>query len=106
MFWKSRAVARTSASCPACQTGSASALPRSHSHRRARVAVSDHAASYFAYLVMQRLGVPVVSLPMSLVTLHNAPLAVAGQLAVAVSQSGQSPDLVDDDGCAPRGGRP
>jgi glutamine---fructose-6-phosphate transaminase (isomerizing) len=56
---------------------------------------SDHAASYFAYLVMRRLGVPVVSLPMSLVTLHNAPLAVSGQLAVAVSQSGQSPDLVD-----------
>jgi len=56
---------------------------------------SDHAASYFAYLLMRRLGVPVVSLPMSLVTLHNAPLAVAGQLAVAISQSGQSPDLVD-----------
>lgn len=56
---------------------------------------SDHAASYFAYLVMQRLGIPVVSLPMSLVTLHNAPLAVAGQLAVGISQSGQSPDLVD-----------
>jgi glucosamine--fructose-6-phosphate aminotransferase (isomerizing) len=56
---------------------------------------SDHAASYFAYLVMRRLGTPVVSLPMSLVTLHNAPLAVYGQLAVAVSQSGQSPDLVE-----------
>src|SRR5580658_719950 len=56
---------------------------------------SDHAASYFAYLVMRRLGIPVVSLPMSLVTLHNAPLAVAGQLAVGLSQSGQSPDLVD-----------
>src|SRR5271155_3899132 len=56
---------------------------------------SDHAASYFAYLVMRRLGIPVVSLPMSLVTLHNAPLAVAGQLAVGISQSGQSPDLVD-----------
>lgn len=56
---------------------------------------SDHAASYFAYLVMQRLGIPVVSLPMSLVTLHDAPLAVAGQLAVGVSQSGQSPDLVE-----------
>ena len=56
---------------------------------------SDHAASYFAYLVMRRLGVPVVSLPMSLVTLHKAPLAVAGQLAVAISQSGQSPDLVE-----------
>ena len=56
---------------------------------------SDHAASYFSYLLMRRLGVPVVSLPMSLVTLHNAPLAVSGQLAVAISQSGQSPDLVD-----------
>ena len=56
---------------------------------------SDHAASYFAYLAMQRIGVPVVSLPMSLVTLHRAPLAVQGQLAVALSQSGRSPDLVD-----------
>jgi glucosamine--fructose-6-phosphate aminotransferase (isomerizing) len=56
---------------------------------------SDHAANYFAYLVMRRLGVPVVSLPMSLVTLHNAPLGVSGQLAVGISQSGQSPDLVD-----------
>lgn len=56
---------------------------------------SDHAANYFAYLAMQRQGVPVVSLPMSLVTLHNAPLNVSGQLAVALSQSGQSPDLVE-----------
>jgi glucosamine--fructose-6-phosphate aminotransferase (isomerizing) len=44
---------------------------------------------------MQRLGVPVVSLPMSLVTLHRAPIAANGQLAVALSQSGASPDLVD-----------
>jgi glucosamine--fructose-6-phosphate aminotransferase (isomerizing) len=56
---------------------------------------SDHAASYFAYLAMLRLGVPVVSLPMSLVTLHRAPLSVSGQLALALSQSGESPDLVD-----------
>jgi glucosamine--fructose-6-phosphate aminotransferase (isomerizing) len=56
---------------------------------------SDHAANYFAYLVMRRLGLPVVSLPMSLVTLHHSPLHVAGQLAVALSQSGESPDLVD-----------
>ncbi|HEX6835295.1 MAG TPA: SIS domain-containing protein [Polyangia bacterium] len=56
---------------------------------------SDHAASFFAYLVMRRMGVPVVSLPMSLITLHKAPLAVAGQLAVAFSQSGRSHDLVD-----------
>ncbi|WP_394835345.1 SIS domain-containing protein [Pendulispora rubella] len=56
---------------------------------------SDHAANYFGYLTMLTVGVPVVSLPMSLATLHHAPLAVNGQLAVAVSQSGQSPDLVE-----------
>jgi glucosamine--fructose-6-phosphate aminotransferase (isomerizing) len=56
---------------------------------------SDHAANYFAYLAMLRLGVPVVSLPMSLITLNHAPLEVRNQLAVAISQSGHSPDLVD-----------
>ena len=44
---------------------------------------SDHAASYFASLVMSRIGVPVASLPMSVATLQQAPLRVAGQLAVA-----------------------
>ena len=34
---------------------------------------SDHAASYFAYLTMQHLGVPVASLPMSVVTLRQSP---------------------------------
>ncbi len=44
---------------------------------------------------MSRLGVPVASLPMSAATLQQAPLAAcAGQLAVAFSQSGKSPDLV------------
>lgn len=56
---------------------------------------SDHAASYFAYLAMQRTGTPVVSLPMSLITLHRTPLAVRGQLAIGLSQSGRSPDLID-----------
>jgi glucosamine--fructose-6-phosphate aminotransferase (isomerizing) len=65
---------------------------------------SDHAASYFAYLVMQRLGVPVVSLPMSLVTLHRAPLVVSGRFALALSQSGASPDLVDTMVALRRGG--
>jgi glutamine---fructose-6-phosphate transaminase (isomerizing) len=55
---------------------------------------SDHAASYFAYLTMQLTGVPVASLPMSVVTLHDSPMRVKGQPAVAFSQSGQSPDLV------------
>ncbi len=56
---------------------------------------SDHAASYFAYLAMQHVGVPVASLPMSVVTLLHAPLKVSGQVAFGFSQSGQSPDLVD-----------
>ncbi|WP_434625860.1 SIS domain-containing protein [Pseudomonas sp. Z1-29] len=56
---------------------------------------SDHAASYFAYLTMQHLGLPVASLPMSVVTLQQAPLKVSGQVAFAFSQSGQSPDLVN-----------
>ncbi len=55
---------------------------------------SDHAASYFASLTMSRIGVPVASLPMSVATLQQAPLRVSGQLAVAFSQSGKSPDLV------------
>ena len=55
---------------------------------------SDHAASYFAYLTMQLTGVPVASLPMSVVTLHDSPMQVKGQPAFAFSQSGQSPDLV------------
>nr|WP_237245368.1 MULTISPECIES: SIS domain-containing protein [Sorangium] len=55
---------------------------------------SDHAASYLAYLVMTQLGVPVASLPPSVVTLYRAPLRLPGGLAVAVSQSGQSPDVV------------
>jgi glucosamine--fructose-6-phosphate aminotransferase (isomerizing) len=56
---------------------------------------SDHAASYFASLAMSRLGLPVASLPMSIATLQAAPLRVADQLAVAFSQSGRSPDLVE-----------
>lgn len=56
---------------------------------------SDHAASYFASLAMSRIGLPVASLPMSIATLQAAPLRVAGELAVAFSQSGRSPDLVD-----------
>jgi glucosamine--fructose-6-phosphate aminotransferase (isomerizing) len=44
---------------------------------------------------MQQLGIPVASLPMSVVTMLQAPLKVSGQVAFGFSQSGQSPDLVD-----------
>jgi glutamine---fructose-6-phosphate transaminase (isomerizing) len=56
---------------------------------------SDHAAHYVAYLVMARLGRLVTSLPLSLVTLHGAQLRTEGLVALAFSQSGQSPDLVE-----------
>jgi len=56
---------------------------------------SDHAAGYLGYLVMTQLGCPVASLPPSVVTLYQAPLRLAGSLAIAVSQSGQSPDVVN-----------
>ncbi len=55
---------------------------------------SDHAAHYMAYLVMARMGRLVTSLPMSLVTLYGSHIQAEGLLAVAFSQSGQSPDLV------------
>jgi glucosamine--fructose-6-phosphate aminotransferase (isomerizing) len=56
---------------------------------------SDHASNYFAYLTMARLGRLVTSLPMSLVTLYKSPLRTQGTLAVSISQSGQSPDVVE-----------
>ncbi len=69
-------------------------------HRQLHTAVtiargsSDHAAHYFAYLAMARLGWLVSSLPMSLVTLEQAPLPLKGVIALAFSQSGRSPDLI------------
>lgn len=56
---------------------------------------SDHAAAYLAYLVMARTGQLVTSLPMSLLTLYHAPVVSPGLLAISVSQSGKSPDLIE-----------
>jgi glucosamine--fructose-6-phosphate aminotransferase (isomerizing) len=56
---------------------------------------SDHAAGYCAYLIMARLGRIVASLPMSLVTLYRSPLVTRDTLTIAISQSGQSPDVVE-----------
>ncbi len=56
---------------------------------------SDHAAQHLAYLAMARLGQLVTSLPPSLLTLYDSPLRADGLLALALSQSGRSPDLVE-----------
>ena len=56
---------------------------------------SDHAANYLAYLMTASSGRLVTSLPMSLVTLYHAPVDAQGLLAISISQSGRSPDLVE-----------
>lgn len=55
---------------------------------------SDNAVTFFAYLVGTTLGLPVASVPPSLVTLHEAPFRPDDALVVGVSQSGESQDVV------------
>ncbi len=54
---------------------------------------SDHAAQFVNFLIMQHLGILTTSLPMSLITLYNAPLRAEKSLTIGISQSGQSPDV-------------
>ncbi|MDX7951352.1 SIS domain-containing protein [Lichenihabitans sp. Uapishka_5] len=55
---------------------------------------SDHAATFFKYAVEMRCGIPVASLGPSLASVYGARLRLAGAAAVAISQSGRSPDIV------------
>lgn len=55
---------------------------------------SDHAAAYLAHAMMSEVGIPTLSIPLSLASLHNAPLRLANSWVVALSQSGKSPDLI------------
>lgn len=54
---------------------------------------SDAAANIIAYEFMARLGLPVTSLPPSIFSLRDG-VRVNGTLALMISQSGGSPDLV------------
>lgn len=55
---------------------------------------SDHAASYAASLFGIAAGCVTATVPPSLVTRYGATLRLEGALALALSQSGRSPDLV------------
>ncbi len=55
---------------------------------------SDNAAAFCAYLIASRAGVVTASLPPSLETLSHAELDLDRSLAIAISQSGRSPDVV------------
>ena len=55
---------------------------------------SDHAALYLKHLVELKVGLACASLGPSLASLYHAPLRLADAVAIAISQSGQSPDIV------------
>lgn len=56
---------------------------------------SDHAATYAGYVLQWFLGRPVASLFPSTVSIYARPLDdLRGALVIAISQSGQSPDLL------------
>ncbi len=55
---------------------------------------SHHAAIYAHYLFQHFLGIPVSGAALSLFTLYPAPLRLKGSLAIGISQSGESPDVV------------
>jgi glucosamine--fructose-6-phosphate aminotransferase (isomerizing) len=57
---------------------------------------SDNAARYAQYLIGARLGIPVALAAPSLTTMYDAPAVPRGAsaLVIAISQSGQSPDVV------------
>lgn len=55
---------------------------------------SDHAAHFIKYAVELTAGKPVASLGPSLASIYGAKLDLSGAAAIAISQSGQSPDIV------------
>ena len=65
---------------------------------------SDKAAEFLAYAAAIGYGLPAASLPPSLASVYESRLRLEGVLALAVSQSGRSPDIVAMQAAARRGG--
>lgn len=65
---------------------------------------SDHAATFIKYAVELTAGRPVASLGPSLASIYGAKLQLAGGAAIAISQSGKSPDIVAMADSATKGG--
>jgi glucosamine--fructose-6-phosphate aminotransferase (isomerizing) len=55
---------------------------------------SDHACAYLKYAAELTLGLPVASIGPSVASVYKAPLRLGTSLTLAVSQSGQSPDIL------------
>jgi glucosamine--fructose-6-phosphate aminotransferase (isomerizing) len=56
---------------------------------------SDHVCSFLKYACELLLGLPVASVGPSVASIYHAPLRLERGLCIAVSQSGQSPDIVE-----------
>lgn len=65
---------------------------------------SDHACTYLKYASELLLGLPVASVGPSVASVYGARLRVRGALCLSVSQSGQSPDIVEMTRAARAGG--
>jgi glutamine---fructose-6-phosphate transaminase (isomerizing) len=65
---------------------------------------SDCCALYLKYLVEIASIAPCASIGPSIATLYRAPMRLRGAVSVAISQSGQSPDIVEMQRAARRGG--
>lgn len=55
---------------------------------------SDHAAQYLNFLTTAKMGKLTTSLSMSAITLYQSELDVSQSVGCAISQSGQSPDII------------
>ena len=56
---------------------------------------SDHAATYLKYAVELTAGVPVASVGPSVASVYGRSLRLSGAACIGISQSGQSPDIVE-----------
>ena len=56
---------------------------------------SDHAATYGKYLIETHVGCPVASGAPSVASIYKRSLRLDGSLVIAVSQSGQTPDVLE-----------
>jgi glutamine---fructose-6-phosphate transaminase (isomerizing) len=56
---------------------------------------SDHAATYLKYAVEILAGVPVASVGPSIASIYRRPLRLGRATCIGISQSGQSPDIVE-----------
>ena len=65
---------------------------------------SDQACSFLKYAFEIARGLPVASIGPSVASIYKAPLKLNGALCIAVSQSGQSPDIVEMARAAGAGG--